>query len=183
MLEKSIGRICAPALAGIKPSNMLSISKDKFPNAKDELHNLNTLLNSRDIYFEILCECESRLLVVAYRKRLLLDCLHESGAMELLRSYGYAVSDRLSDYFSRLKSRMGECKFPHEIGIFLGYPLCDIYGFMEHKGDNYLLCGEWKVYDNEQAARQRFHQFSLCRKGLVRRIESGESLASIFRAA
>ena len=37
-------------------------------------------------------------------------------------------------------------KFPHEIGIFLGYPLADVAGFIRNKGRNCKCIGTWKVY-------------------------------------
>ena len=47
----------------------------------------------------------------------------------------------------------GSCAFPHEIGLFLGYPFEDVMGFIENKGENYLCSGCWKVYSCEQDAR------------------------------
>ena len=37
-----------------------------------------------------------------------------------------------------------EADFPHEIGVFLGYPLTDVVGFIENQGRNFTCCGCWK---------------------------------------
>lgn len=52
--------------------------------------------------------------------------------------------------------------FPHEIGLFLGYPLGDVIGFIENHGQNCLCCGVWKVYTNPEAAAGAFRKFSKC---------------------
>ena len=36
--------------------------------------------------------------------------------------------------------------FPHEIGVFLGYPLEDVVGFIRHRGKCFTCCGCWKSY-------------------------------------
>lgn len=46
--------------------------------------------------------------------------------------------------------------FPHEVGLFLGYPLDDVTGFIEQKGKNYKCCGIWKVYGNEKQTQMLF---------------------------
>ena len=39
----------------------------------------------------------------------------------------------------------GEQGFPHEIGVFLGYPVEDVEGYMQNDGKNFLLVGYWKM--------------------------------------
>ena len=34
--------------------------------------------------------------------------------------------------------------FPHEISVFLGYPLKDVKCFISRRGSGYHMCGEWK---------------------------------------
>ena len=52
--------------------------------------------------------------------------------------------------------------FPHEIGVFLGYPLADVKGFIENRGANYLCSGLWKVYCDEQEAQRTFQRYRKC---------------------
>ena len=51
----------------------------------------------------------------------------------------------------RLQSSL---EFPHEIGIFLGYPPADVDGFM-HRKEDCRISGLWKVYDDIREAEQR----------------------------
>ena len=70
-------------------------------------------------------------------------------------------------------------EFPHEIGVFLGYPLDDVRGFIEnpHGGK---VCGTWKVYGDEAQAEKAFERFKRCSACICRHMDSGKSLAQIF---
>lgn len=56
---------------------------------------------------------------------------------------------------------------PHEIGIYLGYPLADVVGFVKNKGRNYQLNGYWKVYANVDAVRKQFLLFEDAQRTMV----------------
>ena len=80
----------------------------------------------------------------------------------ILSDYGYA-SRNVEDVIKRLKLRLYEnpC-FPHEIGLFLGYPAQDVKEFIINKGQNCKFCGVWKVYSNEQESIRIFERFKKC---------------------
>lgn len=55
-----------------------------------------------------------------------------------------------------------EMKFPHEIGVFLGYPLQDVKGFIENNGRNSKYTGLWKVYGDKAASMRMFEKYRKC---------------------
>lgn len=183
MIEHVIAYHCGPALAGIKPSNIAACYKSKIPNIHEEIKRLNAQLNCKDIYFDILCECEKRALVMVYRRNKLCSYLQREEISELLYSFGYDREIDLEKYTDRLKSRLNKAEFPHEIGAFLGYPAHDIYGFINHKNEGCLLTGEWKVYKDADTAKKLFERYSRCRCALLKRILQGKTLAQVFCAA
>ena len=73
-----------------------------------------------------------------------------------------------------------EAEFPHEIGVFLGYPLTDVVGFIENQGRNFTCCGCWKAYGDRDAAERLFAQLNKCTKVYLRLFHSG---TPIFRLA
>lgn len=183
MLEKMIAYHCAPSLAGIKPANIVACQKSKVNNIDKELERLNKELNVKDIYLEILCQCEKRALIIVYRKSLLENHLQSRVNRAFLRKYGYEKAESLASYMEILKGRLDfEC-FPHEIGVFLGYPIKDIHSFINHRDSGCLLCGEWKVYHNAKQAEKLFRRYKSCRKALSEKVAAGSSLAQIFRSA
>ena len=62
---------------------------------------------------------------------------------------------------------------PHEIGIFLGYPLEDVVGFVRNKGKNYTFKGYWKAYGDPAAAQARFASFRKCTDVYLRCYRNG----------
>ncbi len=181
MLEKIIAYHCAPALAGIKPANIVACYKDKIPNIHSEINRLNKEMNIKDIYFEIICECDRRALVMVYRKEKLRKYLQKDEVSAFLKSVGYPREFALKAYIDVLKRRLKNENFPHEIGAFLGYPLCDIQGFINR--EQCLLTGDWKVYHNAEEAKELFNRYSVCRRAVLKRISAGRTLAQIFCAA
>lgn len=84
----------------------------------------------------------------------------------------------------RLQHRFAEYKeerqpFPHEMGVFLGYPLGDVKGFIEHHGKEYLCSGYWKVYQDEQKAKSTFQLYQSVRDAVLQLIMAGSNLYEI----
>ncbi|MGM9937607.1 MAG: DUF3793 family protein [Candidatus Ornithomonoglobus sp.] len=186
-IEKFIAYHCAPALAGIKPANIASYSKTDNPNVLSRIKKLNRVLQSRDIYVEILCECGERILIIAYRRQKLCEYLNNPQIKALLIEYGYPQDFSLDTYLTFLKKRIMDghlngAEFPHEIGAFLGYPVHDIYGFINHKNEGCLLTGEWKVYAEADKAEKLFCRYSACRRAILKRINEGKTLEDLFCA-
>ena len=94
--------------------------------------------------------------------------------------YGYSENFSLEECLDRLSVRIRESEsFPHEIGIFLGYPVEDVVGFIENKGENFKLCGTWKVYGNVENAKRTFSNYVKCRAYLCNKLNEG---ADIYQA-
>ena len=179
-MEKLIGYHCAPALAGIKPSNIVSVYKNKYTDIDKKVEEINKQLNKKDIYVESLCECEKKVLIMVYRKKELEKTLSDAAVRDFLTDMGYPKEGKVEDYLKVLKKHLKGKDFSHEIGAFLGYPIHDIYGFMYHKDEGCLLCGEWKVYKDADIASRLFHRFNTCRRAVCAKIESGKTLEQMF---
>lgn len=88
------------------------------------------------------------------------------------------VTARLRHLRRRLLWREG---FPHEIGLFLGYPPEDVQGFLADPGGGRCkLCGHWKVYHDVEGARRQFARFDCSREALCSRLRAGMTLSQLF---
>ena len=97
---------------------------------------------------------------------------------------GYPLAGGLEAMLDHLASRMaGSGGFPHEVGLFLGYPAEDVEGFRRHGGQGYKYSGLWKVYSDVERAQRCFRQYGCCRRALCRRLEAGCRLVQLFRTA
>ena len=93
-------------------------------------------------------------LLYIYRPGKLKKDFAVKGTSELLEEYGYTVGEP-GKCIVQLSKRLNESEeFPHEIGLFLGYPLEDVKGFIENSAEGYKCVGCWKVYGDEQDAKK-----------------------------
>lgn len=153
---------CAPTLAGMKMANLFSFFYQSRREVELELEAVNSMLNMRGVYVEALLWRESSVLIYTYRPKYLQEELQKGEAIELLERYGYRDCG-MEQCICRLKRRLYEYDwFPHEIGIFLGYPLDDVKGFIENNGKNCESCGMWKVYCNVEEKQKLFQKFKRC---------------------
>ena len=184
MLEKELAFHCSPAFAGIKPSNLFSYRTDDIVSEKRTIKKLNSQLNGSGIFIKILCEYENRILIMVYRPNRLSAYLARPEISAFLKNCGYGRAAGVDDCIALLSQRIRHNReFPHEIGAFLGYPIEDIYGFINHKNSGCKYTGYWKVYSNVEAAKELFRKYDSCRNAVVRRLNTGRTLGDMFALA
>jgi hypothetical protein len=153
---------CGPVFMGIKPAAL-------FPIRSAECLDCLSALLPRNITIFVLRETNGRLLVLLYEQTMLEQTLSDHAIRCFLSGLGYPLGGcSMSGMLRYLKTRFSDNDFPHEIGLFLGYPVEDVTGFVRHKGRNYKLCGYWKVYGDVERAKRLFTQYDLCRKCMER---------------
>ena len=100
----------------------------------------------------------------------------------MFKSFGYGRCCHTCEYLDVLSKRIRvQGDFPHEIGLFLGYPVEDVKGFILNKGHNCLFCGYWKVYSNADTARRTFERYNKCRSYMQRRLDNGDDIYTVLR--
>lgn len=175
---------CAPALAGVKPASLVACQRSRFPQLPRQLEAYRRAFAPKDIYFRILCTCPGRYLLLVYRRAMLERYLAQAEVLALLVRFGYCKEEPLEAKLERLGRRAaGQDGFPHEIGLFLGYPVEDVEGFIRHGGGAYKLCGCWKVYGDVEHASRQFARIAQVCRACVRRVEQGETLFDVFAVA
>ncbi|MDO4357348.1 MAG: DUF3793 family protein [Clostridia bacterium] len=179
MSEKLLIAHCAPTLANLKTASLFSFVCDEEECLRAHLDAWNAELNPKGVYAISLRLWDGRALIYVYRKRQLSQLLQRPGVVQFLRRYGYADPDA-DVCLCRLRERMNaQAEFPHEIGVFLDYPLDDVIGFIENGGRNYKCAGCWKVYGDADAARARFDQLARCRAIYARMFQSGMTIMQL----
>ncbi len=182
-LERKLIEYCAPTLASLKTANLFNHSFSSEEELEKQLAELNSLLGKKGIFLQVLFKKSNRALIYVFRKSRLQAELNRPAVRRFLSKYGYEHMD--VDYgLDRLKERLGEDgAFPHEIGIFLGYPLGDVVGFIQNAGKNCKCLGCWKVYCNECEARKTFARYQKCRTIYSRLWKDGRSVIQLTVAA
>lgn len=178
MFERLLTLHCAPTLAGIKTANLFSCRLDA-ARARCITAQWDKALRGFGLRVQLLHEAQGLSLIYVYRPSRLACELAAPETAAFLAAYGYPAGDlaaALSCLHRRIAQQGG---FPHEIGLFLGYPLADVRGFIEHQGRNYRCCGCWKVYGDECAARVLFARYAACTEAYTRLYKSGRRVTQL----
>jgi hypothetical protein len=163
MLEKALIMHCSPTLAGLKSANIVNYASTDMDTLYDQLAQCRKMLNPKGVSIRLIKTTDTKALIYVYRRDRVQDDLRKDNVLNFLSDYGYET-DQVDHCIERLISRMSvQTDFPHEIGLFLSYPLDDVKGFIEHKGQNCRCVGCWKVYCNECEARKTFARFDKCK--------------------
>ena len=181
-IEQSLIEHCAPTLASLKTGSLFSFLAPVTHALRSEIHAVNHLLIPKGLRLCLLHALPDRALCYLYRESHLTAALGNEENAAFLRACGYDQLDAHSA-LETLKQRLCKCEtFPHEIGLFLGYPLGDVLGFIEHKGKNCLCCGLWKSYTDPCAAQQCFARCAKCTAVYRRLYEAGRPLSRLIVA-
>ncbi len=176
--ERDLIEHCAPTLAGLKPANLFHVRTDDAPALHGSVARWNAVLQKRGLVLTILKECTQNhsFLVYLYRAHHLQKELADADVAAFLQGEGYTAGST-NNYLQQLSERLCvQEDFPHEIGLFLGYPLEDVVGFIEHKGKNFTCCGHWKTYGDATVAQKQFERFNHCTKVYLHCFCSGVSI-------
>ena len=181
MLDRAIIDHASPTLARLKLGNLFNYTMREDFHA--EFAEIRAQLAGKGISLTVLRETREKALVYVYRADELARALRDGGIRRLLKSCGYTRFD-VDGAVGTLRSRLNDADaFPHEIGVFLGYPLEDVLGFIENGGRNCLTCGCWKVYSNECEALAAFRRYEKCKSVYQRLFASGCPLSRLTVAA
>lgn len=178
--ESTLVHFCAPTLAGLKPAGLFQY-RGPLSQTRHKVRLWDRRLAPAGLRVRILKRCpeQNTCLVYVYRPLALSRRLSGTGTRAMLRQLGYPSSE-LEPMLARLSRRLClSADFPHEIGLFLGYPLADVVGFMEHQGKNCTFSGCWKSYSDPKPAQRYFGLLKKCTEDLCRSYACGASLTQL----
>lgn len=178
MSVESIIRHCAPTLAGMKVGSLFSCRYEDATAFVQEVARKNAALNRKGVYFKLLKLKNGIALVYVYRKKQLEQVLSNPELRGFLQEMGY-TSFSILDCLALLRQHLQGAEFPHEIGVFLGYPLADIRAFIAHGGANYKHVGCWKVYTDEDNAKATFERYNRCTRTYFARYATGFDITQL----
>lgn len=190
-------RMAAGVIAGAKPAAIFSIPMRAYAggrwrhlvrHALDEaLRAYAAALPTHGVSLSVLYRTEKRVYLLVWRPELLERVLADDEALAILREAGY-VGTTAEELARELRRRLVAyycdeargTEFPHEIGVFLGYPTEDVRGYLA--GLPVTCRGPWQAYGDERLARQRFRALERVERGCRLRFAAGESLGALFAA-
>ena len=179
MFEELVVECCAPTLAGIKSANAFSCEFCKKCELISALRKLNFKLREKGVIAIPLNFNQNRALIYLYRPFLVKAELMNKKACDILCGCGYPNAD-FKCCIKCLKNRLSDRQeFPHELGLFLGYPPDDVLGFIQNRAKNYKCAGCWKVYSDVENSIKLFEKYKKCREQLILRYKRGVSIEEL----
>ena len=182
--ERKLVAHCAPALAGLKSANLFRLHKCSAADVQAWANHYDAQMRSRGVRLRVLYQSGENALVYVYRPGRLLQDIKSPAVAAFLAAHGYGGWITAENALDNLCARIRlEKEFPHEIGLFLGYPLHDVMGFIANRGRNYCCSGCWKVYEDAGCALRRFARYRKCREIYLRNYDRGKNVLQLTIAA
>ena len=178
MSDELLVRHCSPTLAGMKTGSVFSCRSTSRSETLAQIRALNRRLVAKGLRVIPLRFTDQNVLVYVYRPGQLQQDLSNEQAARLLLDHGYEDL-RAESCLIKLIDRFRESgEFPHELGLFLGYPAVDVKGFIN--GSECVYTGLWKVYESDlRKARELFERCRDCTKCFLRLNKEGWSLYNL----
>ncbi len=188
-IEESLAYLCAPCFAGLKPANLISISMELYK----QLPEMDmAFLNEKAFYIKELCLCEKCAKILVYNKKALEELFLQEEFCNAIELFGYSIRNSPDEILDKVAQKIKHahsvtgCKrkelFPHEIGLFLGYPIYDVLEYYKRSGRDSILTGYWKVYSSPEQATKIFSQYNACKEHFALQIQKGFRLYDLLRA-
>jgi hypothetical protein len=164
-VEEWIFLNAAPVLLADKTGELLSLSLDEFPLSAGALSAvLESFAASWGCAYRVLSEGNGTIKFIVYDRVRLQRVLDDAPYCVMGAKLHYAFPLRADGFVAELQARWARNgQVPHEIGVALGYPLDDVFGYMgllplPCKG----VCG-WRVYGCLHESRRRSCAFNNAR--------------------
>ena len=177
---------CAPVMAGLKAANLFRWVEPDAAALAATLASWRRQLGPRGVEIETLhfCPRANAYLIYVYRPARLGAILRQPAPQALLCAAGYPAADGCRRCLDCLCERLRrDGAFPHEIGVFLDYPLPDVVGFIENKGKNSTFTGYWKSYQDPEQARAQYARLRKCTEVYLRCYHRGTPVDRLTVAA
>ncbi len=182
MFDEMVVRNCAPTLAGIKVGSLFNCVGQDYEDTLNCVRSLNRRLHPYGVRLITGFSENKPSLVYMYRPEKLRKYFMEEDVRSLLFEFGYEPDDIDGCVKTLIGKLFDSEEFPHEIGLFLGYPSEDVRGFIENHACGSKCIGCWKVYGDVDQARKRFALYNKCTSIYCRRLREGSSIEKLTTA-
>lgn len=176
MPEELVVAQCSPTLAGLKTGSLFSCPLEDKRKLTDSIRRMNARLVPRGAKMIPVKYMENRVLIYMYRPNRLKADLSDEIAMAILEGKRYPVGNPALCVAELIRRLNNDETFPHEVGLFLGYPSEDVAGFIRFGAKHAKCVGTWKVYGDERAAREKFELFQKCTKAYKKAYDKYNSI-------
>lgn len=146
-----------PVIFGSKPIHLFSFKEHPY----DLIHALN---RCQKVKYRLI-ESVKDIKVLIYNEKNCSELLEDKRRIRFLKSQGYNMT--LDMYLDFFESSLKANEIPHIIGIFFGYPVKDVIGFMGDKRLKKTKVQGWCVFGDPRLSDRIFSSFLLAEQRMV----------------
>ncbi|SMB96549.1 Protein of unknown function [Desulfonispora thiosulfatigenes DSM 11270] len=162
-----IFKLIGATIMGVKPAELINVKIGQgFENCK------NALVNYPEINLMEIKELkrEPRMQVFFYHKTVLEEVFMKKCNQNFLYNMGYNLQNSLVDNLEILRSRLQKEEFPHEVGLFLGYPLKDVLGFMGMYPLEFVGARGWRYYGSLELSQSYYNKYQKAKESFAQEL-------------
>ncbi len=164
----------AEVLEGVKPANLVNVV-NKRRSCGRNIYALwknqgSALLQHSGLEAIEFVDRGDSVLLFLYRRSELTALLARKSVAIILRKAGYTEPSSLDKTLAQLQARFSKGHFPHEIGVFLGYPLKDVIGVMGWAQLPFSSQGPWKIFGDPRESLSLAEIHRQCRSHKARQL-------------
>lgn len=164
----------APTIAKEKVSSLIIFNNRSKRNLYDYWEKYKSEIELKfPLKFYELKKNDKSVVVLFYNKEKLEETLSKIKNIKFLNRFGYSEDMNIEERLKMLSNRY-EKACPHEIGIFLGYPVDDVAEFINCPNKQCLMLGYWKVYYNLEEAKDTFKKYDMAKYKILNLVINGD---------
>lgn len=160
--------------SNLKPACTLNIIKNNEKHTYDLWCKYSDeILDNIQLKYITLRENDIFKVILIYNKKILESFLNKKENKKLLIKLGYDRNGDLDLCLNKLKDNYRRYNCPHEVGVFLGYPIEDVLDFINSTNKKCFDSKYWKVYNNYEYAKYVFHMCDVAKEFTIDNIIKG----------
>lgn len=179
-LQYLIAYHAAPTLESIKPATLICPDA-RGRDIESAMEKCAPRLRAEfGVEVAVLRNRSDALLALIYQPVLLRSVLAAGDAEKILSESGYDVpAADMARLLERLAEKCASRPFPHEIGVFLGYPPSEVRRFMIAGGKGAVRAGCWKAWEDVRRVDALSARYRAAKLRAAELIVNGASLREI----
>lgn len=179
---KWLVELLGPVILGAKPAEILSFP-EKANDGVSKIQRIRAIFNkSNVISYREFSYCNKCTKIFFYNPVELDKTLKEHKNLNFLKTLGYPNEYSLDSYLNHIIDKMKMGIIPDEIGVFLGYPLKDVMGFIGHPSLKLTKINGWRVYGDTRISDKKYIEFINARKKVKLMLETTKPESILLKA-
>ena len=146
-----------PTVIGVKPASLINAGSRALEYCRARFG------GDSGVEYAVVKLHEVRVQLFVWHRQSLARTLADSRMSACLERLGYPATVSTEELVELVTSKIQGNAYPHEIGLFLGYPIKDVYGFMGFPIPYRKTMG-WRMYGDVRPSERAYDAYKRARE-------------------